>query len=73
MRVMAVVDRMEGAVAVLLVGPEERIVNFPLSLLPPIHEGSVLQLVIDTDEYEEEKRQGKAQRLLQQLMQPKVE
>lgn len=73
MRLTAVVDRMEDVVAVLLVGSEEKIVNFPLALLPPVHEGSVLQLQIETDEYEEHKRQGKAERLLQQLMNHKDE
>jgi hypothetical protein len=63
---------MESSVAVLLVGPEEKTVNFPLSLLPPIHEGSVLQLVIERDEYEEEKRHGQAERLLQQVMDQKL-
>lgn len=70
MRMLAVVERMEGSEAMLLVGAREQPVRFPVSLLPPVHQGSVLQLQIETDEYEEEKRQGQAERLLQRYDHP---
>ena len=64
----AVVDRIEGEMAVLLVGPSELRVDFPVSLLPPIHEGAVLKLSIEVDEDEEQSRRQKAQSLLGKLL-----
>lgn len=65
---IAVVDRIEGDMAVLLVGPSELKVNFPVSLLPPIHEGAVLKLNIEVDENEEQQRRQQAQSLIDKLL-----
>lgn len=65
---IVVVDRIEGDTAVLLVGPSELRVDFPVSLLPPIREGSVLKLNIEVDENEEQSRRQKAQSLIDKLL-----
>lgn len=68
MRVTAVVDRIEGDMAVLLVGPNDHRVDMPLDLLPYVYEGAVLALTIDKDDDEEAARRAKAKGLLLKLM-----
>ncbi len=68
---IAVVDRIEDYYAVLLVGPEETLVDFPLSLLPPVKEGTVLRLAIEVDQTEEDSRREQAQSLLDKLLSKK--
>lgn len=64
----AVVDRIVGNVAVLLVGPDETKVDFPISCLPKVHEGAILSLEIGLDEDEEKRRQEAARNLLDELL-----
>ncbi len=71
MRIRAVVDRIEGEVAVLLVGQPERRVDFPLECLPPVHEGAMLWLSWEMDKLEEAARKDQAVELLQKLLQRK--
>lgn len=68
MRLTAVVDRFEGDTAVLLVGPDELKVDWPLELLPYVYEGAVLAFTIERDEDEEARRRAKAQGLLFKLL-----
>lgn len=68
MRYTAVVDRIEGDIAVLLVGPDDHKVNMPLDLLPYVYEGAVLALTIDKDDDEERVRRAKAKGLLLKLL-----
>lgn len=68
MRYTAVVDRIEGDIAVLLVGPNDRKVDMPLDLLPYVYEGAVLALTIDRDDDEGAARRAKAKGLLLRLL-----
>lgn len=68
MRVTAVVDRIEGDIAVLLVGPDDHKIDMPVSLLPYVYEGAVLTLTIEHNEDEEAARRAKAKGLLLKLM-----
>jgi hypothetical protein len=68
LKLKAVVDRIEGDVAVLLVGPEEMSVDFPLSCLPEVREGSILDVVIEEDQGTENERRIRAQELLEKLI-----
>ena len=65
---IAVVDRIEGDIAVLLVGPDEFKVDFPVSLLPPVRDGSLLRLNVELNESEEQSRRGAAQSLIDKLL-----
>jgi len=67
-KIVAVVDRIEGDTAVLLVGPDELVVNFPLACLPAVHEGSILNFTIEGDVEEEMRRRVKAEELLKRLL-----
>lgn len=64
----AVVDRFEDDTAVLLVGPDEIKVDWPLELLPYVYEGAVLSFTIDRDEDEEARRRAKAKGLILKLL-----
>ena len=65
----AVVDRIEGEVAVLLVGEDEVRVDFPRKYLPKgTKEGSVLDLSLESDSRAEEKQRQKNRALLDNLM-----
>ena len=68
MPITATIDRFEGEVAVLLVGPEQTVVNVPRSDLPEnAGQGDVLRLEATIDREETERRresiQGKIERL----------
>ncbi len=68
MRVTAVIDRFEGTKAVLLVGEEEIMVNWPRKLLPETaKEGDHLQLVLAVDEQATAAAKAEAQALLKSL------
>lgn len=68
MRVTAVVDRIEGDMAVLLVGPDDHKIDMPLDLLPYVYEGAVLSFEIEKDDDEEAARRAKAKSLLLKLL-----
>ena len=66
----AVVDRLEGKKAVLLVGEAEKTVNFPVALLPKgIQEGCYLKISIEYDEISTEQAKQEAAALLAELKQ----
>lgn len=73
MKMMAVVDRIEASQAVLLLGDQEARVLFPLSCLPPVSEGSVLDFTITVNKSLEEKRRCEAELLMQKLKRPRAE
>ena len=68
MGIRAVVDRIESGMAVLLVGHEEKHVDFPISCLPGVREGSVLSIEISVNEEEEKRRRAKSAELLGELL-----
>lgn len=68
MRMRAVVDRIEGEFAVLLIGPDEKKADFPLSCLPVLREGTVISIEICVDEEETQSRRAKAKELLRDLL-----
>ena len=64
----AVIDRFEGDFAVLLAGEEEMKIDFPKSLLPEgAKEGMWLNLNIEIDMQETEKREEKISSLLEKI------
>ncbi len=64
----AVIDRLEGDLAVLLFGEEEIKVDFPLALLPHgVKEGSWLKVSFEMDLKGEQKQREKIEGLLQKL------
>lgn len=67
MIIRAVIDRLEGETAVLLLGPEETRVNFPLRYLPIAHEGAVLEFSIEPKPEDETARRKEAEQLLAKL------
>lgn len=73
MKIMAIVDRIEASQAVLLLGDREACVLFPLSCLPPVSEGSVLDFTITVNKPSEEKRRREAELLMQKLKRPRTE
>lgn len=70
MRLTVVVDRIEEATwAVLLVGEEQRRVNWPVDLLPqPVREGDVLSLEWRVEADETAAAQAEAEALLADLL-----
>jgi hypothetical protein len=68
MRFRAVVDRIEANVAVLLVGPDEIQVSFPMSCLPTAHEGAILEFTVDEQPHEEQDRRAEVEGLLAKLL-----
>ncbi|MBS3873315.1 MAG: DUF3006 domain-containing protein [Firmicutes bacterium] len=73
MKMIAVVDRIESLQAVLLLGEEEVRVCLPLTCLPPISEGSVLDIAITLNKSQEEQRRCEATMLMQKLKRPRTE
>lgn len=73
MKFKAVVDRIEEKVAVLLVGPEEIQVAFPMSCLPAVHEGAILDFTIDEQPQDERNRRAEVEGLLAKLLAKKKE
>ena len=68
-KLKAVVDRIEEDVAILLLGPAEIIVDFPLSCLPEvIREGMILDITLEIDKETEEARRQRATDLMQKLL-----
>lgn len=68
--VRAVVDRLEGSKAVLLVGDKEQTVNFPKCFLPPAtKEGQYLKINIEFDEVYTKQAEDEAAKLLADLKQ----
>lgn len=65
--VRVVVDRIEGEIAVLLVGPEEIKVDFPTSCLPELHEGMVFAITFRENRMEEGARRAEVESLLKRL------
>lgn len=64
----AVIDRIEGNVAVLLVGDEEIKVDFPAKLLPKgSKEGSWLRITIEIDQAGTAKQTEKVEGMLNKL------
>ncbi len=69
MRVRAVLDRFEDDKAVLLVGDDERSVNWPRRLLPDgAKEGDVLWLALSVDEEATRAARAEAEELLRDLL-----
>ncbi|MBS3937847.1 MAG: DUF3006 domain-containing protein [Peptococcaceae bacterium] len=67
MKIVAVVDRIAGDIAVLLVGGREIETPFPLEYLPPVREGMVLEFCIIANKSLEEERRREAKDLLSKL------
>jgi hypothetical protein len=65
----ASIDRIEGSVAVLVLGEEESVqVNLPVSLLPPgCREGDILLIRIERDRVATEAAQGRVSGLIEKL------
>lgn len=68
MKLTAVVDRIVEDVAVLLIGPNEIPVNFPIALIPEAREGAVLSLSIEELQSEEQARRSEVEGLLAKLI-----
>ena len=65
--ISAYLDRFEGDLAVLLLGDEEKKVNFPRSFLPEgISEGKYLKLEIEPDAEADARAEQEALELLQE-------
>lgn len=65
--ISAYLDRFEGNLAVLLLGEEEKKVNFPKSFLPEeAGEGDYLKIEISRDEEKTAEAEAEALRLLQE-------
>ena len=65
--ISAYLDRFEGDLAVLLLGEEEKRVNFPKSFLPEeAGEGDYLKIEISRDEEKTAEAEAEALRLLQE-------
>lgn len=69
MKVQAVLDRIEGTMAVLLVGAEEVPVSFPAVMLPSQREGAVFDIDITEQPQEESARRSDVEALLAKLRQ----
>lgn len=68
MGITATIDRFEGEVAVLLVGPEQTPVNIPRSDLPEgAEQGDVLRLEVTIDREETERRRESIQEKIERL------
>ncbi|NLU36607.1 MAG: DUF3006 domain-containing protein [Clostridiales bacterium] len=68
----AVVDRIEGDTAVLLIGEEETRLDIPLRLLPEgTREGSHLTIAFELDKDSEEKKRQEISSLLDKLSRKK--
>jgi hypothetical protein len=65
----AIIDRIEGPVAVLILGEAESIqVNLPVSLLPPgCQEGDILLIRIERDRVATEAAQDRVSGLIEKL------
>ena len=69
----AVVDRIEGDTAVLLIGEEETRLDIPLRLLPEgTREGSHLTIAFELDKDSEEKKRQEISSLLDKLSRKKM-
>ncbi|WP_029544953.1 DUF3006 domain-containing protein [Selenomonas sp. AB3002] len=65
--ISAYLDRFEGSLAVLLLGEEEKKVNFPKSFLPEeAEEGDYLKIEISRDEEKTAEAEAEALQLLQE-------
>ena len=65
--ISAYLDRFEGNLAVLLIGDEEKKVNFPKEFLPAeVEEGEYLKLEISRDEEKTAEAEAEALSLLQE-------
>ena len=65
--ISAYLDRFEGNLAVLLLGDEEKKVNFPKSFLPKeVEEGEYLKIEISRDEEKTAEAEAEALKLLQE-------
>ena len=65
--ISAYLDRFEGNLAVLLLGEEEKKVNFPKAFLPEeVGEGDYLRIEISRDEEKTAEAEAEALRLLQE-------
>ena len=65
--ISAYLDRFEGNLAVLLLGDEEKKVNFPKAFLPEgTEEGEYLKIEITRDEEKTAEAEAEALRLLQE-------
>lgn len=68
MAITATVDRFEGEMAVLLVGPEQTVVNVPRSDLPEdAGQGDVVRLEGTVDPEETERRREKIREKIEHL------
>ena len=69
----AVVDRIEGDTAVLLIGEEETRLDIPLRLLPEgTREGSHLTIAFELDKDSEEKKRQEISSLFDKLSRKKM-
>ena len=65
--ISAYLDRFEGNLAVLLLGEEEKKVNFPRAFLPPdAEEGDYLKIEISRDEEKTAEAEAEALSLMQE-------
>jgi hypothetical protein len=70
----AVVDRIEGDRAVLIVrGTEGDVFEIPLSLLPPIGEGDVLDFIVAKNEEETDAARGRVEGLVGKLKRKRID
>jgi hypothetical protein len=68
MPIIATIDRFEGEVAVLLVGPEQAVVNVPRSDLPEdAGQGDVVRLEGTVDREETERRRTEIREKIEHL------
>lgn len=70
----AVVDRIEGDLAVLVVrSAEGEVVEMPLRLLPPVREGDVLEICIAKNEQAAEEARDRVEGLVGKLKRKRFE
>jgi len=68
MKFTAVIDRVEGDFAVLLLGSEQVEVSFPLAFLPSPHEGAVIEFALAEQPGEEQAKRAEVEGLLAKLL-----
>ncbi|QGG46331.1 DUF3006 domain-containing protein [Heliorestis convoluta] len=68
MKIKATIDRFEGYYAVLLVGEEEGIVDWPKNMLPSeAKEGEIITISMSIDKNETQRRRKRVEGLLDKL------
>lgn len=73
MEMKAVIDRLEGKKAVLLVGEQEISVVWPRELLPKCEEGDILAIQMAVDRAATEQARAEIDDLFEQIMQQNTE